>query len=105
MKAKLALTLILTASCAKNGGKEDETTKEAAPPVQTAALSSGLDKKGFDVSVRPQDDLFAHVNGTWMKETAIPADKADYGMFTRLSDDARDNIKKIIEEVSAGGAQ
>ncbi len=66
------------------------------------AAKSGLDREGFDPSVRPQDDLFKHVNGRWLKNTKIPDDKSDYSMFTHLADDARENIKKIVEEVASG---
>jgi len=59
---------------------------------------SGLDPDGFDKSVRAQDDLFLHVNGRWLMSTDIPADKSNYGSFTRLDDEARENIRKIIEE-------
>jgi len=58
---------------------------------------SGLDPDGFDKSVRAQDDLFLHVNGRWLMSTDIPADKSNYGSFTRLDDEARENIRKIIE--------
>ncbi|MGV2340780.1 MAG UNVERIFIED_CONTAM: hypothetical protein LVR18_44625 [Planctomycetaceae bacterium] len=50
---------------------------------------SGLDPDGFDRAVRPQDDLFLHVNGRWLLSTDIPADKSNYGSFTRLDDEAR----------------
>ncbi|MFM7925623.1 MAG: peptidase M13, partial [Planctomycetaceae bacterium] len=59
---------------------------------------SGLDPDGFDKSVRAQDDLFLHVNGRWLMSTDIPADKSNYGSFTRLDDEARENIRTIIEE-------
>lgn len=62
---------------------------------------SGLDPDGFDKSVRAQDDLFLHVNGRWLMSTEIPSDKSNYGSFTRLDDEARDNIRKIIEEAVA----
>ena len=57
-------------------------------PVATApaALGSGLDKAGMDASVRPQDSLFFAMNGTWLENTPIPSDKADYGTFTQLDD-------------------
>ena len=35
---------------------------------------SGIDPDGFDTAVRPQDDLFLHVNGRWLLSTEIPAD-------------------------------
>jgi putative endopeptidase len=59
---------------------------------------SGLDPDGFDKSVRAQDDLFLHVNGRWLMSTEIPSDKSNYGSFTRLDDEARENIRTIIEE-------
>ena len=46
-----------------------------------AQQTSGIDRSGFDPSVRVQDDLFRAVNGEWLKKTEIPADKADYGTF------------------------
>lgn len=61
---------------------------------------SGIDPDGFDTAVRPQDDLFLHVNGRWLLSTEIPADKSNYGSFTALDDAARENIRAIIEEAT-----
>lgn len=61
---------------------------------------SGIDPDGFDTTVRPQDDLFLHVNGRWLLSTEIPADKSNYGSFTALDDAARENIRAIIEEAA-----
>ncbi len=61
-------------------------------------LDSGIDPDGFDTTVRPQDDLFLHVNGRWLLSTEIPSDKSNYGSFTALDDAARENIRAIIEE-------
>ena len=41
-----------------------------------AQARSGVDSALFDPSVRVQDDLFRHVNGTWLKTVPIPADTA-----------------------------
>ena len=51
----------------------------AAAAMATGAMESGLDKSGMDTSVRPQDDLFLAMNGTWLKNTEIPADKSSWG--------------------------
>ena len=59
---------------------------------------SGIDFSGVDATVRPQDDLFRHVNGRWLLSTEIPADKSNYGSFTALADSARENVRAIIEE-------
>lgn len=66
--------------------------------AEDKTLDSGIDPDGFDPTVRPQDDLFLHVNGRWLLATEIPADKSNYGSFTALDDAARENIRAIIEE-------
>ena len=65
----------------------------SAPPRQ-----SGLDLAGFDKSVRPQDDLFRYAGGHWLDTTEIPADLANYGVFTKLDEDARANVRGLIED-------
>ena len=66
-----------------------------------AALGSGLDTAGFDTSVRPQDDLFRAANGSWLKATEIPADKADYGTFILLRDNSDKRVRAIVDELAA----
>jgi putative endopeptidase len=61
------------------------------------ALQSGLDRSTFDTSVRPQDDLFRHVNGSWLNRTEIPADRANYGTFVQLIEQAETDLAEIIQ--------
>ena len=63
-------------------------------------LEAGLDPAGFDRAVRPQDDLFRHVNGTWLAKTEIPGDKASYGAFDILFDKAQADLRAIVEEAA-----
>ncbi len=65
------------------------------------SMSPGIDQNDFDKNVRPQDDLFRYVNGTWFDKTEIPADKAIYGSFHMLADDAEEAVRQIIEEAAA----
>lgn len=65
-----------------------------------AQLKSGVDTQGFDPSVRIQDDLFLHVNGTWIKDTPIPADRSNYGSVAILRDLSETRTRKIIENVA-----
>ncbi len=48
--------------------------------------SFGFDTAGMDKSVRAGDDFYAHANGQWAKNTPIPADRSNFGMFTALDD-------------------
>lgn len=59
-----------------------------------------LDTSAFDKDVRIQDDLFNHVNGSWLKFTEIPSDKSNYGSFGKLADDSQVRIRQIIEETA-----
>ena len=61
---------------------------------------STLDTGTFDREVRPQDDLYEFVNGTWLKNTPIPSDKTNYGSFTKLADMSEERLKTIVEELS-----
>jgi len=63
--------------------------------------TQGINKSGFDHSVRPQDDLFKHANGDWLKNEEIPADQAVHGSFYKLRDDSEDAVKAILEEAVA----
>jgi predicted metalloendopeptidase len=71
----------------------------ALPHAQNSALKSGIDPANFDKSVRPQDDLFRYVNGTWLAKTELPADRAIYGTFVQLSDKAEADLYALIEEL------
>jgi len=55
----------------------------------------------MDTTIRPQDDLFGHVNGTWLAEEEIPADRASWGPFVTLADIAEQQVHAIIDELVA----
>ncbi|MFP7697052.1 M13 family metallopeptidase [Trueperella sp. LYQ143] len=52
---------------------------------------------GLDHSIRPQDDLFRHVNNTWMDANDIPADKPRTGTFDMLRDQAELDARALVE--------
>jgi len=63
----------------------------------TPQLKSGIDKANFDLSVKPQDDFYRYVNGTWLKNAEIPADRSSWGAFYELREGAQTNLRAIIE--------
>ncbi len=69
--------------------------------AQNSDLGSGIDKGHFDTQVRPQDDLYRAVNGTWLASTKIPADKSNYGSFSVLADEAEKQLRAIVEELAS----
>jgi putative endopeptidase len=67
---------------------------------ETDAKDSGILTSELDPLVRPQDDLFRHVNGKWIERTQIPSDKARYGSFYQLAEEAEKAVREIIEEAA-----
>ena len=61
---------------------------------------SGIDLSHVDPEVRPQDDLFGHVNGRWLAEHVIPADRATDGAFRTLHDRAEEQVRELITTAS-----
>jgi putative endopeptidase len=70
----------------------------------TATLNSGIDLTHVDADARPQDDLFGHVNGRWLTDYQMPADRATDGAFRLLADRAEEQVRELITE-SAGGQE
>ena len=98
----LALTLSL-AAC-NNAGTDtakiatSETAQAAAKPVLG---SYGIATENMDTSVKPGDDFFQYVNGTWLANMEIPADKSRYGSFNVLADEAEERVRDIIESAAS----
>ena len=68
-------------------------------------MSGDLDQLSIrgpvDEEVRPQDDLFGHVNNHWLRSVEIPADRGRYGVFDVLRERAERDVRVLIDEVAA----
>ncbi|BBE22881.1 putative zinc metalloprotease [Arthrobacter sp. MN05-02] len=62
---------------------------------------STLDPDNLDGTVRPQDDLFRHANGVWLKDAVIPDDRPLTGSFTALRDASELAVRAIIEDAAS----
>ncbi len=58
-------------------------------------------RPGMDLGIRPQDDLFGHVNGRWLAEAEIPSDRSSWGPFVQLADQAEEDVRVIITELGS----
>lgn len=67
-----------------------------------ATSSSGIDLSFVDATARPQDDLFGHVNGRWLADYQMPADRATDGAFRLLHDRAEEQVRDLITGAAAG---
>ncbi|MFT8396235.1 MAG: M13 family metallopeptidase N-terminal domain-containing protein, partial [Propionibacterium sp.] len=59
----------------------------------------------FDRTVPPTEDLFRHVNGSWLKTATIPADKGSWGAFDKLRENSEQAVHEIIESLRSGAPE
>ena len=71
----------------------------------TTDLTSGLDTAAFSSVIKPYDDLFRFVNGPWIDTYRLPDDKARYGSFDKLAEDAESQIRDILEDEDCPAAK
>lgn len=90
--------IIALNSCASKVVTAPETTTAPAENVKEIP-EKGLDFTTFDKSVRPQDDFYNFVNGSWMKTATIPADKSTWGSFNKLGEDTDNNAMTILSSL------
>ena len=72
--------------------------------AQNQSAKSGIDLAHIKSSVRPQDDLYRHVNGTWIDNAVIPSDRSSDGAFYALYQQAEAHVREIIEDLAASNS-
>ena len=103
MKPTLISALILGALAVMgNASAAGAAGATAAKAAVKAGTASGVETQYIDPAVRAQDDFFNHLNGKWLKDTAIPADKSSWGSFQKLDDDTQPQLRAIIEKSASG---
>ena len=90
-----AAALLVLAACGQE--QATEVAQEAEP-----ALRSGIDTSYIDASIKPGDDFYGHMNARWVEEFELPADKSNYGTFTKLRDESQEDVKAIIDMAATG---
>ena len=64
--------------------------------------SWGIDTAGMDTSVKPGEDFFGYVNGSWANNTEIPSDKSSFGSFMMLRDLSEVRVHQQLEGYALG---
>lgn len=92
--------MLILDSCGTQKQATTETTPTPIEELKPAELpENGIAIELMDKSVRPQDDFYNYVNGTWMKTAQIPADKASWGSFNELREKTDLNSLKILDNL------
>ncbi len=108
---KLIIPSLMVIGLVACGGNSDEpeVTDTQAEVTETVPASPKLGEFGVameyvDETVDPGDNFFQYVNGKWLEQTQIPADKSSYGSFNILRDESQAHVREIIEEAAATDA-
>lgn len=59
----------------------------------------GFDTRDIDTKVRPQDDFYHYVNGTWLKKNPIPPHESRWGSFLILRYDTEKKLRTLVTKV------
>lgn len=86
----LASAAIISLAACQQKGKEGE--KEAR---------KFLDPANMDTTVRPGDNFFLYANGTWLKNTPIPASETRWGSFNLLAENNYNALHTLLDEAAA----
>jgi endothelin-converting enzyme/putative endopeptidase len=65
----------------------------------------GYNASAMDSSVKPGDDFFDYVNGSWYKRTPIAADRTFVGIDSVLNDQIDRDVRDIIEGAAKDSSQ
>ena len=75
----------------------------AAAPVGAAKPiygSWGYDATAMDAGIKPGDDFFDYVNGSWFKRTTIAPDRTFAGIDSVLNDQIEKDVRAIVEDMA-----
>jgi putative endopeptidase len=68
--------------------------------LAVSAASPGGDLPAVNTSVRPGDAFYQYVNGAWLKDTEIPADRSSMSDSAMLSEQAAQRTREIIQQTA-----
>ena len=93
----LGTTSVFIISCSMEA--PDQSSPTGSSDMRPQFGDWGVDLSGMDKTVKPGDDFYSHVNGTWHAQAKIPSDKKDTGPLTSLQDSAFNQLKAMIEDI------
>lgn len=77
----------------------EATVQATAPAAQLGTFGVSLDN--MDATVAPGDNFFEYVNGTWLANMEIPADRSRFSAFSVLGDRAEERVRAIIDAAAS----
>jgi putative endopeptidase len=97
----LFIAIVGLCACRADSG---ETSQGTTAANAAKSDSHDIDRASMDTSVVPGDDFYRFANGTWLKNTEIPADRASWGIFDILGEQSQQRTKALLEDATSGKA-
>jgi putative endopeptidase len=69
--------------------------------INAQQKNSGINLDLMDKSVKPGDDFFRYVNGSWFDKTEIPADRTRWGSFDELRQNTDKDALAILKDAAS----
>jgi putative endopeptidase len=69
--------------------------------INAQQKNPGINLDLMDKSVKPGDDFFRYVNGTWFDKTEIPADRTRWGSFDELRQNTDKDALAILKDAAS----
>ncbi len=101
MKTRLVAALLLGVATATLGPVACSMTATDSEVAATPGTELGIRKDWMDTSVKPGDDFFQYADGSWVKNTEIPADRSNIGGFFIADQATEKNLEALIKEILA----
>jgi putative endopeptidase len=100
-RAVTASSLALLAGCATGNSSSGSAAARGRPAIG----AFGIDMTAIDPNVKPGDDFYQYVNGTWLNANTIPDDRVTWGTNDILVVKAEHDVRAIIEEAALAGGE
>jgi predicted metalloendopeptidase len=106
-KLGLMSASLFVVACSEPASETSETQNEPASVAEdvvaeeAVVVETGIDMEWLDENVRPQDDIWNHVNGKWIAQAEIPADRTMWGSFATLRKETDEKVKTLLESTAA----
>ena len=97
----LGFASMLAFTTAASAAQAPAAAPQAASPAKAQWGSFGVDFDSLDRDVRPGDDFWSYVNGSWARTVDIPADRGALSQVQRLNDVSAAQVRAILEELIA----
>src|SRR3954466_13587528 len=94
------LLLILVSALALSACNRTQNGAGGTGEQHAQGTQSGIDKSLMDTAVKPGDDFNEYANGTWQKNTQIPADKSNIGVFSAINDEAQKREAALVQDIA-----